>query len=55
LLGADEELAALMKAVINNEARYVAEYPYCGAFQPPAESGLAPTFNEWADGVTVNP
>ena len=44
-----------MKAVINNEARYVAEYPYCGAFQPPAESGLAPTFNEWADGVTVNP
>jgi meiotically up-regulated gene 157 (Mug157) protein len=41
--------------VINNEARYVAEYPYCGSFQPPPESGLAPTHNDWADGVTVNP
>ncbi|KAK7049687.1 hypothetical protein VNI00_005718 [Paramarasmius palmivorus] len=55
LLGSDPELAALVKAVINNEARYVAEYPYCGAFQPPPESGLAPTHNDWADGVTVNP
>lgn len=44
-----------MKAVINNEARYVAEYPYCGSFQPPPESGLAPSHNDWADGVTVNP
>lgn len=44
-----------MKAVINNEARYVSQYPYCGAFQPPPESGLAPTHNDWADGVTVNP
>ncbi|ESK97428.1 duf1237 domain protein [Moniliophthora roreri MCA 2997] len=55
LLGSDPELAALVKAVINNEARYVSEYPYCGAFQPPPESGLAPTHNDWADGVTVNP
>ncbi|KAJ3514566.1 hypothetical protein NLJ89_g2306 [Agrocybe chaxingu] len=55
LLGVDPELAALVKAVINNEARYVAEYPYCGAFQPPPESGLAPTVNDWAIGVTVNP
>ncbi|CAE6462197.1 unnamed protein product [Rhizoctonia solani] len=55
LLGQDNELATLVKAVINNEARYIAEYPYCGAFQPPPESGLSPTVNEWALGVTVNP
>jgi meiotically up-regulated gene 157 (Mug157) protein len=29
LLGQDPELASLVKAVINNEARYVAQYPYC--------------------------
>ncbi|KAF8205144.1 Six-hairpin glycosidase-like protein [Pholiota molesta] len=55
LLAVDPELATLVKAVINNEARYVAEYPYCGSFQPPPESGLAPSHNDWADGVTVNP
>lgn len=55
LLGQDKELANLVKAVINNEARYVSEYPYCGAFQPPPESGLSPSHNDWADGVTVNP
>ncbi|KAF8680217.1 Metal-independent alpha-mannosidase [Rhizoctonia solani] len=55
LLGQDKELATLVKAVINNEARYIAEYPYCGAFQPPPESGLKPTVNDWALGVTVNP
>ncbi|KAI0829436.1 Six-hairpin glycosidase-like protein [Trametes gibbosa] len=55
LLSTDKGLATLVKAVINNEARYVSQYPYCGAFQPPAESGLAPSHNDWADGVTVNP
>ncbi|KAL0949606.1 hypothetical protein HGRIS_009652 [Hohenbuehelia grisea] len=55
LLSVDPKLATLVKAVINNEARYVSEYPYCGAFQPPPESGLPPTHNDWADGVTVNP
>ncbi|KAJ7183827.1 Six-hairpin glycosidase-like protein [Mycena filopes] len=55
LLPADPALATLMKAVINNEARYVAQYPYCGSFQPPPESGLKPSHNDWADGVTVNP
>ncbi|KAF8177470.1 hypothetical protein K438DRAFT_1978451 [Mycena galopus ATCC 62051] len=42
-----------VKAVIN-KARYV-YYPYCGSFQPPPESGLAPSYNGWADGGTVNP
>ncbi|TFK76098.1 hypothetical protein BDN72DRAFT_756746 [Pluteus cervinus] len=55
LLGQDPELATLVKAVINNEARYVAQYPYCGSFQPPPESGLPTSHNDWADGVTVNP
>ncbi|KAJ7240134.1 hypothetical protein B0H12DRAFT_1135150 [Mycena haematopus] len=55
LLATEPELATLVKAVINNEARYVTQYPYCGSFQPPPESGLAPSHNNWADGVTVNP
>ncbi|KAF7292170.1 hypothetical protein MIND_01244100 [Mycena indigotica] len=55
LLAADKDLATLVRAVIHNEARYVAEYPYCGSFQPPPESGLAPSHNDWADDVTVNP
>ncbi|KAI0650006.1 Six-hairpin glycosidase-like protein [Trametes meyenii] len=55
LLSTDKDLATLVKAVINNEARYVSQYPYCGAFQPPPESGLAPSHNDWADGVIVNP
>ncbi|KDR83528.1 hypothetical protein GALMADRAFT_54994 [Galerina marginata CBS 339.88] len=55
LLSVDPKLATLVKAVINNEARYVAQYPYCGSFQPPPESGLAPSHNDWAVGVTVNP
>ncbi|KAK7695703.1 hypothetical protein QCA50_000339 [Cerrena zonata] len=55
LLSTDKELATLVKAVINNEARYVSQFPYCGAFQPPPESGLPTSHNDWADGVTVNP
>ncbi|KAI0320258.1 Six-hairpin glycosidase-like protein [Amylostereum chailletii] len=55
IIGQDPALATLMKAVINNEARYISQYPYCGAFQPPPESGLSPSHNDWADGVTVNP
>ncbi|KOS23210.1 Meiotically up-regulated protein [Escovopsis weberi] len=55
LLPLDKNLQALVKAVINTEARYISQYPYCGAFQPPPESGLAPSHNDWADNVAVNP
>ncbi|KAH8914578.1 glycoside hydrolase family 125 protein [Atractiella rhizophila] len=55
LLKNDTELSTLVKAIINNEARYIKQFPYCGAFQPPPESGLPPTYNEWAYNVTVNP
>ncbi|KAJ3790552.1 Six-hairpin glycosidase-like protein [Lentinula aff. detonsa] len=55
LLSIDPDLATLVKAVINNEARYITQYPYCGAFQPPPESGLAPSLNGYAVDVIVNP
>ncbi|GAB0146961.1 hypothetical protein EsHS_00007345 [Epichloe bromicola] len=55
LLPQDRNLGALIKAVINTESRYLAEYPYCGSFQPPPESGLKPTVNDYAVKVSVNP
>ncbi|KAG6010039.1 hypothetical protein E4U21_000481 [Claviceps maximensis] len=55
LLPLDDDLKALVKAVINTESRYISQYPYCGSFQPPPESGLAPTVNDWAVKVNVNP
>ncbi|KAK3045826.1 hypothetical protein LTR09_012645 [Extremus antarcticus] len=38
LLPHDDNMKALVKAVINTESRYIAEYPYC-------ESGLKPSVN----------
>ncbi|KAF9769687.1 hypothetical protein IL306_012860, partial [Fusarium sp. DS 682] len=63
LLPQDKNLKALVKAIINTESRYIAEYPYCGSFQPPPESGLSPSVNvfalqighDYATLVTVNP
>lgn len=55
LLPQDHNLGALVKAVINTESRYIAKYPYCGSFQPPPESGLKPTVNDYAVKVDVNP
>ncbi|PPQ84639.1 hypothetical protein CVT26_003930, partial [Gymnopilus dilepis] len=55
LLRSDPELATLVKAVINNEARYVTQYPYCDAFQPPPESGIPPAFNGNEVGARVFP
>lgn len=33
LLPHDKNLQALVKAVINTEARYISQYPYCGGFE----------------------
>ncbi|OAQ96798.1 hypothetical protein LLEC1_06971, partial [Akanthomyces lecanii] len=55
LLPQDENLKNLVKAVINTEARYIYQFPYCGSFQPPPESGLKPSHNDYADNVRINP
>ncbi|OAA78030.1 DUF1237 domain protein [Akanthomyces lecanii RCEF 1005] len=55
LLPQDENLRNLVKAVINTEARYIYQFPYCGSFQPPPESGLKPSHNDYADNVRINP
>ncbi|KAM3443976.1 hypothetical protein NHJ13734_001700 [Beauveria thailandica] len=51
LLPQDENLKNLVKAVINTEARYIYQFPYCGAFQPPPESGLPPSHNYELDSL----
>ncbi|UNI24934.1 hypothetical protein JDV02_010650 [Purpureocillium takamizusanense] len=55
LLPHDKNLKALVKAIINTEARYISQFPYCGAFQPPPESGLKPTLNDYSLNVRINP
>lgn len=54
LAKADAALYQLILGAINTQSEFIINYPFCGAFQPPSPSGLAPTNNTQIDTVTPN-
>lgn len=47
----DKAIRTLILGAINTQAEYVVKSPYCNAFQPPAPSGLKPTYTGEGDEV----
>ncbi|KAF1952190.1 hypothetical protein CC80DRAFT_181844 [Byssothecium circinans] len=48
-------IASLYRGVINLQARYLLDSPYCNSFQPPVESGIPPAENDSQNDDRVTP